>query len=161
MRQLYYELLKAARFAAIGVAAAIAFGAGHTYAGEREKGESKSTESEAGEAPEATGAGIKLGAFKIRSDYPAEAQKSTVRFVLYATVSGDHFADMERLAEEHQQKIRDEIIIATRLTPLSLFEEPDLAVFRRRILIRLRRTLPDLTIDRLYVTDFGLKVKSL
>ena len=30
--------------------------------------------------------GIELGQFKIRSDYPAEAQKSTVRFILYAAI---------------------------------------------------------------------------
>jgi hypothetical protein len=105
--------------------------------------------------------GIKLGEFKIRSDYPAEAQKSTVRFVLFATVDAEHYGETERLAALHQQKIRDEIIITTRLTPLGIFQESDLATFRRRILIRLRRTLPELNIDQLYVSDFGLTVKSL
>jgi hypothetical protein len=105
--------------------------------------------------------GIKLGDFKIRSDYPAEAEKSTVRFVLYVTVDAEHFDEMKHLVAAHQQKIRDEIITTTRLTPLGVFQEADLATFRRRILIRLRRTLPELGIDRLYVSDFGLIVKSL
>ena len=68
---------------------------------------------------------------------------------------------MKHLVAAHQQKIRDEIITTTRLTPLGVFQEADLATFRRRILIRLRRTLPELGIDRLYVSDFGLIVKSL
>jgi hypothetical protein len=105
--------------------------------------------------------GVKLGEFKIRSDYPAEAQKSTVRFVIYATVAADHLGQLKRLTEEHQQKIRDEIITTTRLTPLGIFQEPNLATFRRRILIRLRRTLPELNIEQLYVSDFGLIVNSL
>jgi hypothetical protein len=113
------------------------------------------------EQSEVKSSGIKLGEFQIRSDYPAEAQKSTVRFVLFATVAPEHFAEMEVLAEERRQKIRDEIIITTRLTPLGIFQESDLATFRRRILIRLRRTLPELNIEQLYVSDFGLSVKSL
>ena len=68
---------------------------------------------------------------------------------------------MESLVEHHQTKIRDEIITATRLTPLGVFEEPDLTKFRRRIMIHLRRTLPELAVDGLYISDFGLIVKSL
>jgi hypothetical protein len=113
------------------------------------------------EHPDVKSSGIKLGEFKIRSDYPAEAQKSTIRFIIYATVDAEHFDEMERLAEEHEQKIRDEIIITTRLTPLGVFQESDLATFRRRILLRLRRTLPEFIVEQLYVSDFGLIVKSL
>lgn len=109
----------------------------------------------------AEGGGIELGEYKIRSDYPAEAQKSTVRFVLYAAVKSEAYSQMSKIAEEHQQKVRDEVITATRLTPLSTFEEPDLATFRRRILVRLRRTLPELAIEELYISDFSLMVKSL
>jgi hypothetical protein len=105
--------------------------------------------------------GIKLGEFKIRSDYPAEAQKSTVRFVLYAAVKEDRQADMERVVSSHQEKLRDEIITTTRLTPLGMFEESDLKAFRRRLFVRLHRTVPKLVIDDLYISEFGLIVKSL
>jgi len=113
------------------------------------------------EEPAVKSSGIELGQFKIRSDYPAEAQKSTVRFILYAAIKPELYDEMESLVEHHQTKIRDEIIIATRLTPLGVFEEPDLTTFRRRIIIRLRRTLPDLVVEGLYISDFGLIVKSL
>jgi hypothetical protein len=105
--------------------------------------------------------GIKLGEFKIRSDYPAEAQKSTVRFVLYAAVKEDRMAAMDAIISQHREKLRDEIITATRLTPLGMFELPDLKGFRRRLFIRLHRTVPELVIDDLYISDFGLIVKSL
>jgi hypothetical protein len=105
--------------------------------------------------------GIKLGEFKIRSDYPAEAQKSTVRFVLYVAVKADRAAAMESIVSQHREKLRDEVITATRLTSLGMFEEPDLKAFRRRIFIRLHRTVPELVIDDLYISDFGLIVKSL
>jgi hypothetical protein len=47
------------------------------------------------------------------------------------------------------------------MVPLAYFDEPDLKTFRRRILLRLRRALPALVIDDVYVSDFQLRVQSL
>jgi hypothetical protein len=104
---------------------------------------------------------VELGQYRIRSYYPVDAQKSTVRFTLYATIKEDHLRQSQRLVEEHRQKIRDLVTTATRLSPLAVFQEPDLAAFRRRILVRLRRALPELVVDELYVSDFDLVIKSL
>jgi hypothetical protein len=105
--------------------------------------------------------GVSLGEYRIRSYYHVDAQKSTVRFSLFATVKTEHFAEIEHLVEEHRQKLRDQVIMATRLAPLTVFQEPDLATFRRRILLRLRRAIPELAIDDLYVSEFDLMIKSL
>jgi len=149
-------------------AAAIAFGDVRVCLASGHGAPKKAAESAHGEAPaaeqeaaDANIGGIKLGEFKIRADYPVEAQKSTVRFVLYAGVSEKKAAEVRHVVEEHQQKIRDQILTTTRLLPLVVFEEPDLATFRRRLLIRLRRVLPELAVDDLHVTDFSLLVKSL
>jgi hypothetical protein len=105
--------------------------------------------------------GVSLGDYRIRSYYHVDAQKSTVRFSLFATVKTEHFAELEHLVEVHRQKLRDQVIMATRLAPLTVFQEPDLANFRRRILLRLRRAIPELTIEDLYVSEFDLTIKSL
>jgi hypothetical protein len=105
--------------------------------------------------------GLSLGDYRIRSYYQVDAQKGTIRFSLFATVKDEHFGEMERLVEEHRQKVRDQVIMATRLAPLAVFQEPDLATFRRRVLVRLRRALPELTIEDLYVSEFDLVIKSL
>ena len=47
------------------------------------------------------------------------------------------------------------------MTPLPLFDEADLKSFRRRIFLRLRRALPELAIDDVYISEFQLTVKSL
>ena len=112
-------------------------------------------------APDAKVRGAELGEFRIRAYYPVEAQKSTVRFVLCATVASERFAETQRIVESRQNKLRDQVITATRMTPLTVFDEPGLESFRRRILMRLRRALPELAIDDLYVSDFQLTVKSL
>jgi hypothetical protein len=105
--------------------------------------------------------GVSLGDYRIRSYYQVDAQKSTVRFSLFTTVKDEHFREMQGLVEEHRQKLRDQVIMATRLTPLAVFQEPDLATFRRRVLVRLRRALPELKIEDLYVSEFDLTIKSL
>lgn len=123
------------------------------------------THAEAAEAEideaDAKNNGIELGDYRIRSYYPVQARKSIVRFVLYATAPEGHFAQTKQLVESRQHKVRDQVITATRLVPLAEFDEPDLTSFRRRILLRLRRTLPELTIKDVYVSEFELKVQSL
>ena len=141
--------------------ASIAFAVRCAPAAENDSEPKPPATTEAADAKAARITGIELGEFSVRSDYPAEAQKCTVRFVLYGAVKSEHAADMQRFVEEHRQKIRDVVITATRLTPLNVYQEPDLATFRRHMVVRLRRSLPELMIDDLYLSDFGLLVKSL
>ncbi len=149
------------RMSALIAAAIFALTASRACAAEHKVAKHESAEPEAVDTFDAKTVGIELGDFKIRTDYPVEAQKSTVRFALYAAVKGEHSAEMRRLVEAHRQKVRDIVITATRLAPLAQFDEPDLAAFRRRIMIRLRRMLPELAVEDLYISDFGLMVKSL
>jgi hypothetical protein len=135
---------------------------GHEHAAEPAAAEVKA-EAESTAAAESGKAihGVSLGEYRIRSHYQVDAQKSIVRFSLYATVKNEHFSEVQSLVEEHRQKLRDQVIMATRLTPLNVFQEPDLATFRRRVLVRLRRAIPELTIEDLYVSEFDLTIKSL
>jgi hypothetical protein len=105
--------------------------------------------------------GIDLGEYAVRTYYPVEAQKSVVTFTLYATVKNEDAAEFERLLEHRRNKVRDQVIIATRLVPLADFNDPELASFRRRLLLRLRRMLPELAIQDTYLSDFELTVEAL
>jgi hypothetical protein len=108
-----------------------------------------------------TSAAVALGEYRIRSYYPVQAQKSIVRFMIYATAPPDRLADAQELAANRRHKIRDQIIIAARMMALAEFDDPDLARFRRRILLRLRRALPELPIEDVYISNFELQVQSL
>jgi hypothetical protein len=115
-----------------------------------------------GDAASASGsAAIELGDYRIRSYYPVQAQKSVVRFLLYATAPPEHLAGAQQAAAQRRHKIRDQVITATRMMPLSEFDDPDLVRLRRRILLRLRRALPELKIENLYISNFELQVQSL
>ena len=143
------------------VAVALGVGVGDVgFAGDHEP-QAETVESENDAVSDAKTRGVELGEYRIRAYYPVEAQKSTVRFVLYAEVTTEHFAEAQQVIETRQHKLRDEVITATRMMPLAVFDEPGLTSFRRRILVRLRRTLPELPIDDVFVSDFQLTVTSL
>jgi len=105
--------------------------------------------------------GVNLGHFSVRSYYPVDAQKTTVAFELHVTVANEDYATTQRLVKNHEHKLRDQVITATRMSPLANFDEPGLENFRRRIYVRLRRALPELAIAKVYVSEFQLTVKSL
>jgi hypothetical protein len=84
-----------------------------------------------------------------------------VRFILHAKVPAERYQEIAEIVSTRINKLRDQVIIATRMTPLSLFDQPGLDSFRRRILMRLKRAVPELEIDDVLVSDFTLEVQSL
>ena len=156
-------LVSVLKFAAIAAALTVrSASGGQRFADEPAAADSKAqAESTAETETEKAIHGISLGDYRIRSHYQVDAQKSIVRFSLFATVKDEHFSDVNRLVEEHRQKLRDQVITATRLAPLTVFQEPDLTTFRRRVLVRLRRAVPELVIEDLYISDFDLTIKTL
>jgi hypothetical protein len=147
------------------VVAAIAVGPGRA-APASEHGESsephakKATELKE-DATKSGSNGMELGEFRIRAYYPAESQKSTASFSLYATAAKDKLSESEHLLENRLHKLRDQVIVVTRMFPLSDFNDPELKGFRRRILLQLRRTLPELSIEDVFVSDFALTVERI
>lgn len=149
------------KLAAIAAALSVRSASGGHEGGHEPAAEPAAAESSAADETGKAIHGVSLGDYRIRSYYQVDAQKSTVRFSLFASVKDENFQKVKGLVEEHREKLRDQVIMATRLAPLSVFQEPDLANFRRRVLVRLRRALPELAIDDLYVSEFDLVIKSL
>jgi hypothetical protein len=99
--------------------------------------------------------GIKLGDFLLRDHSPIEGVKTRISFTLFAAVKKEHAAEFEKILHHQQARINDHILTAVRLVPLQAFDEPELKTFRRRIQLRLRRAMPELKMDELYLTDFN------
>src|SRR4029077_12630175 len=130
-------LLTGCKLAAVAAALAVRSACGaHEQAAEPAAAEASGHDESAVEAESGKAIhGVALGEYRIRSYYQVDAQKSTVRFSLFATVKDEHFREVKDLVEEHRQKLRDQVIMATRLAPLTVFQEPDLAAFRRRVFV--------------------------
>lgn len=102
--------------------------------------------------------GVELGEFSIRTIRTVPARRHQVSFVLFATIKSEHYKEFDKLYRQRTNKVRDQVIAATRLVPIEDYDDPELTRFRRRILLRLRRTLPELAIDNVFVSDFHLSI---
>src|SRR5947208_591698 len=83
---------------------------GHAPAAAAAKVEAAKVEAAKVETADAKVRGVKLGEFQIRSHYPVEAQKSRVRFVLYAAVPSERSSQLQQLVASHEHKLRDQVI---------------------------------------------------
>jgi hypothetical protein len=104
--------------------------------------------------------GIELGKFSLRTHRAVPTQMNRVSFTLYATVKGVEAKHFQQLLEHRENKIREQVIVATRLVQVEEYDDPEFTKIRRRILLRLRRTLPELEIEDIYVSDFELVVEN-
>jgi hypothetical protein len=101
----------------------------------------------------------KLGEFTVKNFRPVEQEQLVIRLAVYAEVAQDDKTRFEALWPSHQQRVRSQIITATRILSPQEFDDPQLQALRRRIYLRLRRTLPDLPIEQIYVSDFSYLVE--
>jgi hypothetical protein len=104
---------------------------------------------------------VKLGEFSIRVYHSVSSRKDTVAFVLQARIDKEGFEVFERIYPHRVNKVRDQVILATRLVPIEDYDDPELKKFRRRIYLRLRRSIPELPIADVYLSDFSLAVQSM
>jgi hypothetical protein len=104
--------------------------------------------------------GIEIGDFSIRTYRSVSGQKNRVKFTLYVTVKNDGVKDFRKRLEHRTHKVRDQVIVATRLTPVEDYDDPELTKLRRRIQLRLRRMMPELLIEEILVSDFTLSIES-
>jgi hypothetical protein len=126
-----------------------------------EQADQKSADKNEGEKSNSSDAhGVELGKFNVRMHRAVPTQTNRVSFTLFATVQPDESKHFEQLLEHRENKVRDQIIVATRLVPVEDYDDAQLTKFRRRILLRLRRTIPELMIEDVYVSDFNLIVEN-
>ncbi len=103
---------------------------------------------------------IRIGEFQVRTSISVLSRKDTVSFILHVIVKDAEFKTFERLYHNRKIKVRDQIVIATRMVPIEDYDDPRLEQFRRRILLRLRRSLPELPIEEVQLSDFSLAVEA-
>lgn len=101
----------------------------------------------------------KLGEFAIKDFRPVQREKVKLDFTVYVEVSEAQQEQFEHIWPTHEHRTRNHIITAARLVPGMEFDDPTLAVLRRRIELRLRRALPELPFDEVFVSDFSYLVE--
>lgn len=97
---------------------------------------------------------VSLGQYLISDLRAVEGAKLRVSFELYLDADEEHSHELRELVGAYKHRIRSEVITAIRTCEQTDFEEPDLARMRSRVIARLKRALPELPIDKLYVGAF-------
>lgn len=103
--------------------------------------------------------GFDLGHYFIKQTRTVEGANTKLAFTLHGSVTEDRAAELQRLLETRTNRVRDQVITAARITEPLEFGDPDLERFRRRIMVRLSRSLPELPIDALYFSEFSYLVE--
>jgi hypothetical protein len=104
--------------------------------------------------------GVSLGEFVVRDYHPVEGVRSMLRFELYAEVPSAELTKIESLLSHRRHKLRNHVITAARTVTLTDFEDPKLELVRRRILMRLRRAIPELPLKDVLLTQYEFALES-
>ncbi|MEM6262965.1 MAG: hypothetical protein AAGI38_10690, partial [Bacteroidota bacterium] len=82
-------------------------------------------EKEDGDTP-VSDRGFFLGDFQIKDLRPVEGAKSTLRFSLHAHVVGPEVESFKRFYRHREQRVRNQVIISSRLAEPADFRDPEL-----------------------------------
>ncbi|RCS52690.1 hypothetical protein DTL42_07575 [Bremerella cremea] len=102
---------------------------------------------------------IAIGEYAFRAFDPASNTQTRFDFSLAGLVDEK---DLTKLEEEFQKKkirIRDRVMIVSRESTIEELEDPDLVMFRRRLLKELNRLIDDGKLSDVYVSSFRVKTR--
>lgn len=101
---------------------------------------------------------VDLGTYCVREPKPIENLKIDLRFAVQAAVRKKDQERFEQYVASHENKVRDQIILAVRTAESFEFDEPKLDMLRHRILLRIASVLGGQSVEDLYVTDFHCQI---
>lgn len=101
---------------------------------------------------------IDLGAFHVKDLRPARNETAKLSFTIHLALQQSVSQSTVKQLERWQHRLRNEVLIAIRLTETKEFLEPNLDKFRRRILVRVNRTLKAILVSEALLTEFTFTV---
>lgn len=104
--------------------------------------------------------GFELGAFVLKDYQPLGDVTTRLIFRAHASVKEDQSELFAKRLENRRHRVREQILIAARLAEPEELQDPSLEKLRRRILLRIRHSLPELPIDEVYLSEFQYFTKN-
>ncbi|MCA9257930.1 MAG: flagellar basal body-associated FliL family protein [Planctomycetales bacterium] len=96
-----------------------------------------------------------LGEFKIKDFRPTRNETADVRFELQIELPPNPSEELTKRVANAKNRLRDQVIVAVRLSSTADFAEPHLIKLRKTILRRINRVLDNVRIESVYLTDFA------
>ncbi|PQO32961.1 flagellar basal body-associated FliL family protein [Blastopirellula marina] len=102
---------------------------------------------------------IAIGDYAFRAYDPASNTQTRFDFSLAGLVDEKDVAGLEEEFQKKQIRIRDRVMIVSRESTIEELEDPDLVMFRRRLLKELNRLIDDGKLNEVYVSHFRVKTR--
>lgn len=102
---------------------------------------------------------IAIGEYAFRAYDPASNTQTRFDFSLAGLVDEKELAGLEEELEKKKIRIRDRVMIVSRESTIEELEDPDLVMFRRRLLKELNRLIDDGKLSDIYVSHFRVKTR--
>ncbi len=102
---------------------------------------------------------IAIGEYAFRAYDPTSNTQTRFDFSLAGLVDEKDQAGLEEELKKKQIRIRDRVMIVSRESTIEELEDPDLVMFRRRLLKELNRLIDDGKLNEIYVSHFRVKTR--
>lgn len=102
---------------------------------------------------------IAIGDYAFRAYDPAANTQTRFDFSLAGLVEPDSLTGLQKELEKKKIRIRDRVMIVSRESTIEELEDPDLVMFRRRLLKDLNRLIEDGQLSDIYVSHFRVKTR--
>ena len=102
---------------------------------------------------------IAIGDYAFRAYDPAANTQTRFDFSLAGLVEPDALAGLQVELEKKKIRIRDRVMIVSRESTIEELEDPDLVMFRRRLLKEMNRLIEDGQLSDIYVSHFRVKTR--
>lgn len=102
---------------------------------------------------------ITIGQYAFRAYDPTSNTQTRFDFSLAGLVDEKDLAKLEEEFQKKKIRIRDRVMIVSRESTIEELEDPDLVMFRRRLLKDLNRLIEDGQLNDVYVSRFRVKTR--
>ncbi|MEW4564080.1 hypothetical protein AB1K70_16200 [Bremerella sp. JC770] len=102
---------------------------------------------------------IAIGDYAFRAYDPAANTQTRFDFSLAGLVEPDVLEGLQVELEKKKIRIRDRVMIVSRESTIEELEDPDLVMFRRRLLMEMNRLIEDGQLSDIYVSHFRVKTR--
>jgi len=97
---------------------------------------------------------VDLGTFQVKDFRPSQNETLKLSFSIHLALHSSVKDSTVKQLERWQHRLRDQVIVAIRLSETIDFLEPNLSKFRRTISLRVNRALKGLLVSEALLTEF-------
>lgn len=109
--------------------------------------------------PESPPIEMEIGDFRFRMSDPTAGTTTKFNFTLFGLVPADQAEEAQTALAAREQRLRDRVLRTAREASVVELEDPDLKMFRKRMLLEINRELGEKYFQELYLDRYWVKTR--